>query len=76
MADSIDELRQRINEVQAVRGIDADTRNVIGLLSETINTLDEEIDDLQQRVDELEDVVEEYEQEDEEGKKQAWYSER
>jgi len=70
-ADPRDELLQQLNEMQAVEGIDAETRNLIGILSETIVAYSEEIDDLQQRVAELEDATE-----TDEGRPRAWYSER
>lgn len=78
MTKSHDELLQQLNEMQAVRGIEGDTRNVIGMLGETITTLGEEIDVLQQRVNELEERVDEIECTDDDGeqRKQAWYSER
>ncbi|WP_327051624.1 hypothetical protein [Halomicrococcus gelatinilyticus] len=70
-ADPRDELLQQLNEMQAVEGIDAETRNLIGILSETIVAYSEEIDDLQQRVAELEDATE-----TDERRARAWYSER
>ena len=69
--DPRDELLQQLNEMQAVEGIDAETRTLIGVLSETIVTYGEEIDELQQRVAELEDAVDADEQQ-----MRAWYSER
>jgi hypothetical protein len=76
MTDSHDELLQQLNEMQAARGIDADTRKVIGVLSETIGMLGEEIDELQQRVGELEEIAEKNERRKDDERKQAWYSER
>ncbi|WP_266081106.1 hypothetical protein [Haladaptatus caseinilyticus] len=78
MTDSQEELRKQLSEMQAVHGIDTDTRNVIGILSETITTLGKEIDDLQQRVAELEKRVDETDgpKNDDEQQKHAWYSER
>ncbi len=76
MTDSQDELLQRLNEMQAVRGIDDDTRAVIGMLCETITTLDEEISDLQQQVAEIEESINEYERNESEREKRSWYSER
>ena len=76
MDGSQDELLKKLNELQAARGIDDDTRKVIGLLGETIGTLGEEIDDLQERVEELEETVDMHERREEKQRKQAWYSER
>ena len=76
MADTRDDLLQQLNELQAVHGIDTETRKVIGALSETIVTLGDEIDDLRQRVAELEDIVDGYDRVEDEQQKQAWYSER
>lgn len=81
MTDSHDELLQQVNEMQAARGLDPDTRKIIGVLSETITTLGEEIDELQQRITELEQHPEKSNAPDGEGadgdeRKQAWYSER
>ncbi|MCO8243781.1 MULTISPECIES: hypothetical protein [unclassified Haladaptatus] len=76
MTDTHDELLQQLNEMQAARGIDPDTRKVIGALSETVHTLGEEIDDLQTRVNELEERAAKDERSGDDEKKQAWYSER
>jgi uncharacterized protein YlxW (UPF0749 family) len=71
MPDAREDLLQRLNEMQAVDGIDSETREVIGLLSATIRSLGAEIDDLQQRVEELEKAVD-----DDDRRKRMWYSER
>lgn len=76
MTDPHEELLQQLNEMQAARGIDADTRKVIGVLTDTIHTLSEEIDDLQERVTELEERAESDERSEDGEQKQAWYSER
>jgi hypothetical protein len=80
MADSHDELLQRVNEMQAARGIDPDARKIIGVLTETIDTLGEEIEELQRRVAELEQQAERSDApgDDADGdeRKHAWYSER
>ena len=69
--DPRDELLQQLSEMQAVEGIDAETRNLIGILSETIVAYSEEIDDLRRRVSELEDDG------DTDGQRAStWYSER
>ncbi|WP_458209953.1 hypothetical protein [Haladaptatus sp. NG-SE-30] len=71
MPSTREDLLQQLNELQAVHGVDSETRAVIGSLTETIRTLGEEIDDLQQRVTELEDALDE-----DERRKRTWYSER
>ncbi|EFW91033.1 hypothetical protein ZOD2009_15626 [Haladaptatus paucihalophilus DX253] len=76
MTDSHGELLQQVNEMQAASGIDPDTRKVIGILSETINTLGTEIEELQQRVAELEEGIEKNGRSLDDEQKQAWYSER
>lgn len=76
MADSHDELLQQVNEMQAARGIDSDTRKVIGALIKTIRTLGEEIDELQRRVRELEESAAKNERREDDNRKQAWYAER
>lgn len=76
MADSHEELLQQLNEIQATRGIETETRKVIGALGETVSTLTEEIDELQQRIVELEEVVENNGQHKKDNRKMEWYSER
>ncbi|MFH5800611.1 hypothetical protein [Haladaptatus sp. CMAA 1911] len=80
MTDSHDELLQQVNEMQAARGLDPDTRKIIGVLSETIDTLGQEIEELQQRVAELEEQAENSDTPgdgaDGDERKHAWYSER
>jgi len=81
MTDSHDELLQQVNEMQAARGLDSDTRKLIGVLTETITTLGEEIDELEQRVAELEQRPENANvpdggDTDGDDRRQAWYSDR
>jgi predicted nucleic acid-binding Zn-ribbon protein len=71
MANSREELVQQLNEKQAVRGTNSETRELLGFLDTTIRTLGKEIDTLQQRVAELEEEVNGDEQQN-----RAWYSER
>ncbi|WP_227355395.1 hypothetical protein [Haladaptatus salinisoli] len=72
MPDDREDLLQRLNEMQAVDGLDSETREIIGLLGGTIRSLGAEIDDLQRRVAELEEAVDE----DDDRRKRMWYSER
>lgn len=72
MSEAREQLVRELSEKQAVEGLDPETRIVIGLLTETVQTLGEEIDDLQQRVAELEEGGET----DEERTRREWYSER
>ncbi|ODR80541.1 hypothetical protein BG842_03540 [Haladaptatus sp. W1] len=76
MTDSHDELLQQVNEMQAASGVDPETRKIIGILSETINTLGEEIEELQQHVAELEESIEKNGHREDDEQRQAWYSER
>ncbi|WP_458188135.1 hypothetical protein [Haladaptatus sp. NG-WS-4] len=71
MSEARSELRQELSELQAIQGVDSETRELIGILSQTIHTLGAEIDDLQQRVEELEDAFDA-----DERRKRTWYSER
>ena len=69
MENSTEEQIKNLNEMQASRGLDPETRQLIGILLTTIQSLDQEIGSLQQRITKLEEIAETQQ-------KRAWYSER
>ena len=76
MADSYEELVEELNVLQATQGIDTETRQVIGILNNTISALTEEINELQHRVKELEEGTEKNGHRENNKQKYTWYTER
>lgn len=71
MVKSREEILEQLNEKQATQEVDPETRELLGLLHDTIVSLSDEIAELQDQIDDLERTDER-----DDATNYSWYSER